>query len=169
MSENNKYLALLRLKEGEKPTDIAEELNISYAAVIRYKKEMEEADKNGKLAMLLADSIDLLDETAANIAAQVPGPYQDELADQLMGKVDGVKGLNKLSLELQDCASHLVKRIKAMSYGIEHVSELTELTTSLSKIQTAFFGGPSTQVNIQNNVGEQRYGSFLADKPGKVR
>lgn len=163
---SNKYEILTRLREGDEPTAIAEELDVSIASIVRHRAELNNAIRDDKLNTLMASctpsASELVDTTFQN------SPPEVKAAANELSK--GLKALERLQPELIRTASALNSRIAVMCSTAENVGELEALTQALCKLQTAFFpsAGTNTQVNIQNNSGGTMYGQWLSDKPGTV-
>ena len=162
-----KYKAIVRLHEGAEPKLIAEDLDIPYSRVLKYRGELKAAEASGNLNALLH-----MDEAAVELMANelvrgLPPELQAQGRVLTNGVVEGVRGLDALSGEFQRTAMHINNRIRTLSMSIEHISELTDLTKALCELQNAFFNKQGVQVNIQNNNGgDTSYGEFLSDAPG---
>lgn len=167
MTEAVKYKAIVRLHEGAEPKLIAEELDIPYSRVLKYRGELKEAEVSGNLNKLLHMDEAAVEMMANELVRDLPIELQEQAKAITDGVVSGVKGLDALSGEFQRTAMHINNRIRTLSMSIEHVSELGDLTKALCELQNAFFNKQGVQVNIQNNAGgESSYGEFLSDKPG---
>ena len=163
-----KYKAFVRLHEGAEPKLIAEERDIPYSRVLKYRSELKEAEISGNLHKLLHMDVAAVELMANELVRDLPEELQPQ-AEVLTNQVtEGIKGLDKLSGELQRTAMHINNRIRTLSMSIEHVSELGELTKALCELQNAFFNKQGVQLNIQNNVGGDggAYSEFLGDAPG---
>lgn len=157
------YKALSLLDCGEDPKVVADKLEVSYASVLRWKREFATARENGSLSKLI-DLDKLIIEAVANQIA-APADALGLAAKRVASKVDGLQALQE-SFRLTAEALNL--QIKSRAMSIDHVSELTELTNSLCALQNAFFNKNMTQVNIQNNLTDpdgKKYGTFLSDVP----
>jgi len=167
MSEATKYKALVRLHEGAEPKVIAEELDIPYSRVLKYRGELKEAEVSGNLNSLLHMDEAAVELMANELVRDLPVELQPQAKAITDGVTNGIKGLDSLSGEFQRTAMHINNRIRTLSMSIEHVSELTDLTKALCELQNAFFNKQGVQVNIQNNNGgDSAYSEFLSDAPG---
>ena len=167
MSDAIKYKAIVRLHEGAEPKLIAEELNIPYSRVLKYRSELKEAEVSGSLNSLLQMDEAAVDLMANELVRDLPIELQPQAKAITDGVTNGIKGLDSLSGEFQRTAMHINNRIRTLSMSIEHVSELTDLTKALCELQNAFFNKQGVQVNIQNNNGgDSAYSEFLSDAPG---
>ena len=147
MDNQQKYLVISRLQKNKTPKDIADELDISYGAVLKLRREFDEAQTNNTV----------------NKLSNLPG--SEEAIDELNTKL---KGLEHLGFELQNTALQINTRVRTMIMGAENVSELEVITDILCKLQTSFLNKNLTQVNVQNNYpGDDRpkYDQFLGDNP----
>jgi hypothetical protein len=159
-----KYSIISRLSLGEEPREIANELEVSYPTVLRYRREFEAAKTEGTLDKLLNMDKVVLAELAETVADTLPA----ELIDEAKQTVQKLTGLEKLSTEFQSTASQINTKIRSLVMGVDSVSELEALTDSLCALQNAFFN--KQQVNIQNNYGETseaKYSALLSDVPAK--
>lgn len=159
--ERNKdyYRAIGLLSQGTDAKAVAEQLQLSESKVIRWNSEYKRHKEDGTLDKIL-NMEELAIVTACEIA-ELPISVQ-------AGAIKRVTGLQALETATQNCALHLVNRIQSMAMSVDGSGELTELVEALCKVQTAFFNSNKVQVNVQNNVGGQPYGSFLGDKPGNA-
>ncbi len=164
---NSKYLALVRLFEDEDPKEISTDLNISYATVLRYKRELRLAQDEGKVNSLLAKEQGVLENMAQAAVCDLPAELVEGELEEAKSLVKGVLGLKRLEEDLQHTAHDINTRIRIMVGTAEGVGEVVELTEALCKLQNAFFG-KGTQVLVQqnNNAGGESYGQFLNDIPG---
>lgn len=163
--EHDKYRALHMLSEHIAPKDIADSLDMSYAGVLKLKKEYENARETDSLKDLLNYPEAVLDEILDIAKAKSPVPVDDEV--DLVKQ--GVQGAQMLQEDLQRTALYMSQRIRSLAGSTESTGEFCDLTESLCKLQTAFFNSNTTQVNIQNNVSsegtQQKYGGLLDDRP----
>ena len=168
MSDTIKYTAIVKIAQGSTPKAIAEELDISYAKVLRWKNEYVIAKQENGLKKLLKVDEDMLAELSAQFVGSLPAELAEASAEATEGLSRSVGGLQKLSIELQATAITISNRIRVQVMSVDSPIELTELTKSLCLIQEAFFNSKSTQVNVQNNYTPEAasYGEFLGDKPG---
>ena len=164
---SNKYLALIRLFENEEPRLIATDLDISYATVLRYKRELSIAQDEGKVNSLLAQEQGALDNMAQAAVCDLPEELVEGELMEAEKLVKGVLGLKRLEEGLQQTAHVINNRVRLMCGTAEGVGEIVELTEALCKLQNAFFG-KGTQVLVQQNIntGGESYGQFLGDNPG---
>jgi hypothetical protein len=162
MDNQQKYLVISRLQKNKTPKDIADELDISYGAVLKLRREFDEAQTNNTVNKLI-DMDDVILDEVANKLSNLPG--SEEAIDELNTKL---KGLEHLGFELQNTALQINTRVRTMIMGAENVSELEVITDILCKLQTSFLNKNLTQVNVQNNYpGDDRpkYDQFLGDNP----
>lgn len=159
---NDKYEGLVRLNQGDEPKDVADDLGVSLAKVIRWRTELKRATETDAVAKLLAAEAEVIDDVVAGVLVQQP-----EAEEKLKDLTKGVAGLKSLDTALQETAMQLNKYIFHQAAAASNVGELSELTTALCALQSAFFG-KGTQINIQNNVdtGAASYGAYLSDGPG---
>ena len=168
MSDPTKYTAIVKIAQGASPKEVSDELDVSYAKVLRWKNEYIIAKQENTLKDLLAIDDEMLTELSAQFVGNLPAELK-EAGDTAMGELtSNVGGLQKLSIELQATAVTISNRIRLEVMTIDSAGELMELTKSLCLIQEAFFNSKTTQVNVQNNYSpdEKAYGEFLGDKPG---
>ena len=147
------------------PKIIAAELSVSYATVLRYKKEFDKAKLDNTLN-------DLLDFANADELNTVIAAMHDN--DPLLQATDattlsnGVQGLQRLDEELQRTALHINQKLRSLSLSTDSIGDLKVITDSVCALHTAFINSNKTQINVQQNFGadgEPKYGEFLSDKP----
>lgn len=137
---------------------IADELDLSYSAVLRVEKEYEDAKLNNTLTELIdADTPTLMS------AAEVLETDQVQLTA-------GLKGLDKLGEDFQVTASQINNRVRSLMMSCDHLSELETAAKIICQLNEAFVNPNKTQVNVQNNFGGEnnassRYAGLLSDTP----
>lgn len=161
MDDAVKYKVISLLEAGRPAKDVAEDLNVSYAAVIKLNKDYKEAKLNGTLNKLINVDKLIIEQTAADL---------DLPTENVETVIKGLSGLEVLAEDFQLTAQQLNQRLKGMIASVEFASDLNVLTDILCKLQTAFINKQLTQVNVQNNfggdTGQSKYTQFLGDKPG---
>lgn len=160
------YAALSRIENGDEPKDIADALSVSYATVLRWKREYVEAKESGQVSQLY--NVDRL--ILAKAAEQIDAPL--ELRESSVERIKtGLSGLDMLDSNLQNTALYMLGRIKSLAASAQHTSEIVELTGAICDLRNAFFNKNSTQVNVQNNYssgdGSGKYSTFLGDTPNE--
>ena len=166
--EKYKIVGMLLNDPARDLKSIAKELDVSYGKVVRYNRELKEAQDNQTLNEFIDMDDAVFRDLVANAKSQAPATLEGEITESLDRLSEAKTGLDILSTELQSTARQLNVRIRMFSHKVEHVSELDALADALCKLQNAFFNKQSTTVNIQNNLssaGGQPYGAFLSDKP----
>lgn len=171
MDEQTKYKVYSLLLNGHSAADIGsmQDVDVTYATVLRMQRQLNEAKANNSVAELIN-----LDEAVANelldaIAKNAPAAIAGEIVSTTEAVKKSVAGLEVLNTELIATAKFINTRIRSLSTTVESVSELSMLVTSLCELQVAFFNKNSTQVNVQNNYGseERQYGRYLSDAPAQ--
>jgi hypothetical protein len=162
MDDTQKYRVISKLQKDMAPKDIADELNVSYGGVLKLKREFEEAKVNG--------TIDALLNTDKLILTEVEEKLSDlpTVKAEINELAKGVAGLEHLSEELQQTALIINTRVRSLLLSIDHLSELEIAADVLCKLQSAFLNKNMTQVNVQNNYGDNespKYNQFLSDRP----
>jgi hypothetical protein len=166
--EQQKYKIVSLLLNGSAPKDIAEELDVPYSTVLRTNRELKESQDNNTMQEFLDMDAVLMGELMDAAVERTPEMLKDDMKSSLANLNEAKTGMEILSAELQITAKALVIKIKSLSMGIEHVSEIESLASALCQLQNAFFNKNQTQVNVQNNFGNEgspKYGAFLSDKP----
>lgn len=164
--EKTRLLALAHLKLDKKPKEVAELLDIAYAKVVRWRKELEEAERRDAIADLFnLDEATL--ETVLEAAKNELEPHALQLTDkevlegELQSIKEGVKSGQLLEAELSEAATTLTKRISVLAAGATQAETVVMLAKALSDIQTSFFAkGTNVQVN---NFGGNNFEEFLRD------
>ena len=169
MSSQLKFKVISQLLNGDKPKEIEASVEgSSYATILRWKRELEEAQAAGTVADLIDLDKAMFGEVLAGVAAKVPEVLAADVVDSL-GVITKAKSVAEvLQLDFQTTAKVLNTRIKSLALSVENTGELDMLADSLCKLQNAFFNKNATQVNVQNNYETgPAYSSFLGDKPGE--
>jgi len=165
----SKYLICSRLLNGEQASTISKDFDdVSYPTILRYKRELEEAQNNNQVAEFLELDKNTLADLMELAEANAPQSLKSEIKDALTNVSSSKNLLDTLSAEMVQTATTINKRLRGLSASCEHASELESITESLCKLQNAFFNKNSTQVNVQNNydsTGNHRYSSWLSDAP----
>lgn len=152
-SDEEFYIAVSRIENGEDADLVAVDVGVSKATVLRWKREYAEAKQTGTLSDLV--DVDRMVIHKAGELLKLP-------VEGIAKKLDNHQKLND---ELQIAALAIISQVKSTVLSSEHISELNEAAEIICNIQTAFFA-KGTQVNVQNNYdGSSKYGSFLDDKP----
>lgn len=161
MDDKTKYEIVSRVMRDIEPRDIAEELHVPYASVLRVRTQYKESVANGTIDKMFDMDKLMIEELAEKF------PVDD--VNALVKKVDG---LERLSEELQGTATLINSKVRTLLHSIDSASELTELTDIICKLQNAFLNKNSTQVNVQNNnFGDSNgnpYSQYLGDAPGTI-
>lgn len=140
--------------------DIAADLDMSYSAVLRLKKQYNEAKLQGTLNQLMQVERTVLEHAAEEIGAS------PEVAHEL---TKGLNGLETLSEALQKTALQINTKVQSYVLSADP-HELGQYAEIIALLQKSFLG--KDQVNIQVNNGgggenqSQAYRAFLGDKPG---
>ena len=91
---------LKELHAGRKPKDISEDLGVSYSAVLRHKKDFEQAKLNNTVHEMMDIDRTVLEHAAEEIGAT------PEVVDKLAKGLDGLKNLDDA---LQSAAMQIVR------------------------------------------------------------
>lgn len=169
--EQEKFKIISKLINDEAPKDIANELEVPYTKVLRFKKEYEQSVIDGQVGELIDLDQVMRDELLNQVQEGMPSFVQEQAGEVVSEIKAKLTTLDALGEDLQVTAAAITKKIKSMAMSIDHVSELESLSTALCSLQNAFFNKNSTQVNVQNNYTEDAkaaYGDFLSDKPANL-
>lgn len=158
-SDDQKYNALQLLHQEKSNTEVAKELGIPIATIVRWGKELKEAKLNGGIDSL----VDMDRVVLGELVEQLPDDLK-AAGNELVAKTDS---LQRLSVELHNTAKHLTTRVKVLAATADSSSELIALSEVLCNMQNAFFNSNTTQVNVQNNYGQSSYSEFLSDAPAE--
>ncbi len=113
----------------------------------------------------------MFDELMEIAKERAPEAIQGDAVEALTELKQTHSLADALSQDMLCTAKFLSGRIRVSAATTQHVSELDVLSDALCKLQTAFFNSNTTQVNVQNNYGEQQgsaYGDLLSDKPADI-
>ena len=150
LNNQTRLIVLAHLKNGNKPADIAETMDISYSTVLKLKRELKEAeDRNAVLELFKLDeaALEILLEGVKDKLAPLADAFKvGELVTAELNDIkEEVKGGKLLSEELQDTASTLANQIKfAALANASQADTLLILAEALCKIQNAFFTSNNT-------------------------
>lgn len=161
ISDHARILALANLKQGKKPKEVAEEVNISYSQALKLSKQLVEAERRDAVLDLFdveeAVLHQVLEAVKSNssIAELIP---QDVLEGEVEQLSKGLKGLSALETEMQNTAATLVGRINLVAATTTNADTISILAESLSKLNTSFFAkGSNVQVNNFNSGDFEKY------------
>ena len=161
MNDPQKYKVMSLLQQDMPPKDIAEDMDVSYGAVLKLRRQFDEAKVNGTIDQLLSAK-DLVLDIAEEVLSVMP---VEEAVEEL---TKGLNGIEHLSEQFQKTAIILDTKVRNLLINVTDLNDLEIATDILCKLQTAFVNKQMTQVNVQNNYGEgtPKYNQFLSDKPG---
>jgi DNA-binding GntR family transcriptional regulator len=166
--EQEKYQIVSRLLNDEAPELIAADLDVSINKVRRLKREFKKAQDDNTVQEFINLDEAMLNELMDIAKEKVPEAIAEDAGEALVLLKGQHSLMDALSTDLQTTAKFLSNRIKSTASTVQHASELEVLADALCKLQTAFFNSNTTQVNVQNNYGDQAgspYGDLLSDKP----
>lgn len=177
--ESVKLEVLAKLKEGTKPQVLVQDFGISYSRVLKWRRELKEAEETGTVNKLLQIDKIVLQRVADEVEKEIQQlnivedePINEEIAVEIEGEVekavDSIKGLQLLDTSLQQAAILIIDKIKEKTIFVEETKDLYTLTEALAKLQNAFFNKPQTNVNILNNNnvsndGLQKFRGLMRD------
>lgn len=164
MDDKQKYKVISLLQQELQPKDIAADLNLSYGSVLKLKRQYEEAKVNNTVGQLINMDKLVLEEVKEKLS-DLP-----EAKEAVLELAKGMNGLEELSESFQQTAQTINTRVRSLIMSVDHISELEIAADILCKLQTSFINKNMTQVNVQNNFGNDgtpKYSQFLSDKPGE--
>lgn len=166
MTDNEKYKVLGLLQSEMKPSEIAEELNVSYGGVLKIKREYEKSILDGTVDKLINSDRVIIDSISEEMSLTLGADLAHDAAKNL---TKGLKGLDLLQEELQRTAININNQVNKMIANADSIAELSTAADIVCSLNTSFLSKQITQVNIQNNLnGEQpKYDNFLGDKPSE--
>lgn len=169
MSE--KYKIVSRLLNEEDAQSIANDLDVGYQKVLRLKRELKRAQEGNTMQEFMNLEEAMLDELMAIAKDNVPEAISEDAVEALQELKSTHSIMDALSQDMVCTAKFISGRIRVAAATTDHVSELEVLSEALCNLQVAFFNSNTTQVNVQNNYGEQQgsaYGDLLDDKPKNI-
>ncbi len=166
-SPKKKLEAIGRIANGEKPKDIATEIDIGYATVLRWKREYDEAIKNDNLTSIIDVDAVVLQQLADGIKDNMPSALAGEIDNTIVSVVEAKGMLEVLQDDFIATAKSLNTKIRSYTLSCDDSNELQTLVTSLCDLQSAFFNKNQTNVQVNNypEQSDKQYGAFLNDKP----
>lgn len=168
-----KYKVITRLLAGETAKDISsdEEVTVTYATILRWNRELKEAQQNGNVTDLLDMDQAILGEVIDRVAEDAPPALVEEVTGTLEVIKEASSALDTLKADFILTASNMNLKIRNLALSADNVGEISMLAETLCDLQNAFFNKNSTQVNVQNNYdsnGSNTYSRFLSDKPAEL-
>jgi len=161
-----KYKIVSLLLNDETPSAIAKDLDISYNKVLRIQRELKQAQADNTVQEFVDLDTVMMEELIGIAADKAPDAISGAVRDSLGDIAKAKTVMEALSDDMIVTAKTLTTRIKASAANVDTVGELDTLADALCKLQNAFFNKNQTQVNVQNNYGQEaQYGAFLDDKP----
>lgn len=131
--------------------EIAEQLNIPYPKLLRWKKELAIAIEEKTLSSIIEVDESVVHGVAQKLAEDLIelDPSQCEAIEgELLTVTKGTDGYKALSIELQTVASKLAKKISAAASDNPGADQIDSLVSSLARLQEAFFNKNQTQIAV---------------------
>ncbi len=158
-------LALANLKIGKKPKAVSEQLGIPYSRVLKFRKELLEAEQRESihelfnmdevaLETLLKTVQESLEAASAVLEANI------DIGETVTVLGDQVNGLAILEIDFQQAATALVKQITLTAMASSEASTIVMLAEALSELQKAFF---AKGTNVAIVPGDDRFLKYLSD------
>jgi hypothetical protein len=185
MTNDDKYKVISLLQQDMTAKEVAADTGLSYASILVLRREYEAAVMNNTVSKLInmeeivlakvteelaAPSLVVIEaDTADEEAKEKAEELKRELEQATAELTTKLAGLELLSEKLQYTATAINTRVNALIVGSDSMAELECAAKILCQIQTAFVNTNSTQVNVQNNFGDNstpKYAQFLSDTPG---
>jgi len=166
IDEQTKLVALAKIKLGQKPREVSDELGISYSQALRLSKDLTEAErKNATLELFDLPELTLqtlLKAVKENLA--IPGEVfgiEEAIEGEIANLQDEIDGLKALDENFTEAAGVLANKIKEIALTSSTPDTVYMLAKALSELQVSFFA-KSTNVQV-NNFDTAKYEEFLSD------
>ena len=156
-----KAKALVDLKEGMKPKEVAEKYDIPLSTVYVWKRELASGKLNEDIDRVVEVDPEVLHEVAAEIKAKAPEPVRKEV-DKLTKAVEGLERLNE---RMQELALKALNRVEvALSDPDLSNKDLALLSGIIKDLYMAFNSKNITNVNVVNstNISTEKREIFKA-------
>ena len=165
MSKDNEYFTIVsHLANGMTVEYIAKEEGIAKSKIIRIKREYDTAVANNDMASLTEIDNAMLGELVEQIKTSTPEGLQETVGESLAKIEAAASSLEVLQDDFVATAKQFSQKLRVLLPQIQNASDLQILATVLCRMQEAFFNKNTTQVNVQNNYGqESKYQEFLND------
>lgn len=165
MSEDQTKLeAISKIHAGAKLVDLVTELGVPYPKLLKWRKELKEAEETGTVSSLIDIEAVVVQEIADTIQQELLDIAPDEaeaIEGEVTSTVKGISGLQLLDKQIQTTAITLTRRIGELVDGRELDSrEILVLTEALTKVQTAFFNKPGISVHLLGGGENHPLGEF---------
>lgn len=151
LKSDNERKALGLLVDGQfTAKEIADDLGMSYSAVLRVQRQLDEAQANGEMQDLVKQA-------------------ETEL-ECVEGTIVAATGMALLEKSVVASAMAISNRIRALAMSAESAGEIVDLTDAITKLNNSFFKDLRPQVQVQNTTitgegAQVMYGDLLNDKP----
>lgn len=164
-TEEQKLTVFAKLQTGLDARAIADETELPYPIILKWRKEYREAEEAGTIHKLLDADALLLHRVAEEVQHDLEevAPKEGELiASDVESAVAKIDTYNILNEQCQATAIKLVSKISNMTDTQLGPLELNSLVESLAKIQMAFFNKNTVQMNVlnQTNINEDGVSTF---------
>lgn len=159
---NAKVVNLIQLDKTN--AEIAKELEMSTARVARIRGQYEVAVKNNTVYEFL-NTPELLVQAGSELIKDLPA-LQDSIEAGIAEVKTKLTALEQLDTGLAQTANVVNNKLKIMAASCDSAAEMYTIVESLCSLRNAFFNKNVTQVNIQNNMGNQGGYNWGSDMPG---
>lgn len=135
--------------------ELVKELDVPYSTLLKWRKELNAATKEGNVFSLInADQL-MLHRVAEESRLELKklAPEEGELIEaEVNDVINGVEGLQVLNKQLQTTAIKLARRVDSLTASTVYGKDIAILVDALTKLQIAFFNKTTNTINVQNNT-----------------
>lgn len=158
-------------KMGKSSREISNEIEeVSYAKCLKWKKELEDAERTKEVVTLLQAEDTLIKNVVNETKEQLEqlGAETEALEGELQSGTNKIETYKQLNENLNKTAIKLSTKISNLTPLLTDVGEVLVLTEALCKLQVAFFNKDTFNVNVfpggENGISSDKVSTFKSLK-----
>ena len=142
--------AKAELVKGKSPREVAQELDIHYTTVVKYKKQLIKDAENAK-----TNKVANIDPVALQVVVdnidKASAKGEIDISEQTQTIVNGASGLAKLETKFQSTVTKILSKTEELLDGDLKPNDLKTLAGSVGDLYNNIYANNGTQVQINNN------------------
>ena len=156
--ESRKLEALGRIKAGAKLADLVVDMGIKYPVLLKWRKELQNAEANGEMASIVDVDAVVVHRIAEEVKHDLVALSEDEenitaITGEVESATQAIDGLQLLNTKVQTTALKLADKIDGLTFSALEAKDVLTLVDALTKLQVAFFNKGGTNIQINNASG----------------